>query len=309
MAVVAWRRVLDGVEVSGKIGESLRIVEKWLLRVDDQNTDKKNMLGVIPVGYYTPHWEFADCKAQEFSLSPSDRSGMHWMLSVTYYVPPNNKRLDEDTGVPSDYWECSGGTSTVPAFTDVTGATIVNAAKDPLEGLQKEREEESWTLTKYYTADSTWKADRTAYAGKVNSDSWAGGTAGEWKCYFKSARRKEIQDVDLGTETDSSTEGQGGGTSADVQKRTIVETVWEFRREPNTWKCKPWDVGFHELVSGDRKVITGSDGKPVKQPVALNSNGTKKAVGQAPSVINSGSGVDLYASAAFTTKFGTPSII
>ena len=65
----------------------------------------------------------------------------------------------------------------------------------------------------------------------------------------------------------------------------------------------------YELVSGERKVITGNDGRPVKQPVALNTNGTKKAANQPPSVINDGDGVDIYPSAEFTTKFGTPTII
>jgi hypothetical protein len=310
VAVTAWRRIVEGVEVSGKVGESLRVTEKWLIRTNSPNTGKLAMLGTIPVGYGSAHWEFTDCKAQEFALSPSDRTGVHWTLSVTFYIPPKNEKLDEETGVPDDYWECSGGTTTVPAFKDTSGSTIVNAAKDPLEGLEREREEESWTLTKYYTTDAAWKADRTSHAGRVNSDSWAGGSAKEWKCYFKSARKKEIQDVDLGAASSSETQSDNPSQAdAALEKRTIVETVWEFRREPDTWKCMPWDVGFHELVSGERKVITGSDGRPVKQPVALNSNGTKKSVGSSPSVINSGAGVDIYPSAAFTAKFGTPTII
>jgi hypothetical protein len=307
MAVVVWRRVVEGVELTGKVGDSLRVVEKWIIRVDSPATAKLAIIGAIPIGYGSSHWEFTDCKAQEFSLSPTDKTGMFWILSVTFYIPPPAKKVNEETGVPDDYWECSGGTSTIPVFQDTSGNTITNSAKDPIEGLEREREEESWVLTKYYE-DDTWMDDRDAYAGRVNSDSWAGGGAKEWKCYFKGARKKEIQDVALAKASSSAVEGTAGD-DAPLEKRTIVETTWEFRKEPETWKCMPWDVGFHELVSGERKVITGSDGKPVKQPVALNSNGTKKAANTAPSVINSGSGVDIYPSAAFATVFGTPSIV
>jgi hypothetical protein len=72
----------------------------------------------------------------------------------------------------------------------------------------------------------------------------------------------------------------------------------------------PWDVGFMELVSGSqRRVILGNDGKPVKQPVALNTNGTKRTPGTAPSVIRNGAGADLYLTANFSTAFGSPALL
>jgi hypothetical protein len=64
-----------------------------------------------------------------------------------------------------------------------------------------------------------------------------------------------------------------------------------------------------ELVDGERKVITTSDGKAVKQPVALNANGTKKEDGEPPVVIKDGDGVDIYETADFSTTFGTPALI
>lgn len=306
MAVVAWRRILEGSDVSGKLGESLRIVEKWEVRTDSPLTSKLAILGAVPVGWNSAHWEFPDCKAQEFALSPNNRTGMVWTLSATFYIPPKDKKLNEQ-GRPEDFWECSGGTTTVPAFQDRDGNTITNSANDPLEGLEREREELSWTLTKYYDDDS-WKGDRDTYAGSVNSSGWAGGDPRTWKCYFKSARKKELQNVDLNAQTDSSAEGDPAG-GGEVEKKQFVETVWEFRREPETWKCMPWDVGFMELVSGQRAVIKDDKGNAVKQPVALNSDGTKRTPGQKPSVINNGQGVHLYEEHDFNPVFGTPAII
>lgn len=306
MAVIGWRRVVDGTGFSGKVGEPLRYDEAWLIRVDSPLTPKQTIVKAVPCGWYSAHWENADCKAMEFKLAPRNQDGMLWRLDVAFYPPPPREKLKSD-GIPEDFWERQGGVATVPVFRDRDGDMIVNAAGDPLEGLQKEREEKTWTLTKFYTDDS-WIADVDLYAGSVNSDTWDGGDPGTWKCYFKSAKRREIENVARGKTASDAGEGTpvSGGTD-EVLK--LVETVWEFRYEPDTWKAMPWDVGFHELVSGERKAIVGSDGKSVKQPVALSSNGTKKADGEAPDVIRDGDGAELYPTTTFAAKFGTPFIV
>lgn len=306
MAVIGWRRVVDGTGFSGKVGEPLRYDEAWLIRVDSPLTAKQTVVKAVPCGWYSAHWENAACKAMEFKLSPRNQDGMLWRLDVAFYPPPPQSKL-KNNGIPEDYWERSGGVATVPVFTDTANVTITNAAGDPLEGLQREREERTWTLVKFYQSDA-WIADVNTYAGSVNSDSWAGGAAETWKCYFKSAKKREIENVSRNKTASNAGEGTpaSGGTDETL---TLVETVWEFRYEPETWRAMPWDAGFHELVGGERKVILGADGKPVKQPVALNSNGTKKADGQPPDVIRSGNGAEIYPKQPFTSKFGTPAII
>lgn len=293
----AYQRILDGTSVAGKYGESLQITERWQIRIESPAVNKADLLTHVSttsgITWGSAHFEFPALKAMEFNLSPEGKDGLRWMLSVNYYIPPANK-VPKENGVPEDVWERSGGTTTIPAFTDAAGDTITNAAGDPLEGLEKEREESSWTLTKYYTSSSTLETDIAAYAGKVNSGTWAGGAAKTWKCYFKGAKRQAVSKLD--------------GVD-DAGELEFIESRWEFRYEPDTWKLKPWDVGFMELVSGERKTIVGNDGKPVKQPVALNSNGTKKSPGTAPNVINNGQGVDIYATANWSTALGTPSLI
>ena len=306
MAVLGWRRVVDGTGFSGKVGEPLRYDESWVIRVDSPLTSKQTITKAVPVGWYSPHWENAACKAMEFKLAPKNQDGMLWRLDVAFYPPPPRQKLDE-AGKPADFWERAGGTSTVPAFEDAYGESICNAAGDPIEGLEREREEKTWTLTKYYDDDS-WIEDADLYAGAINSDAWAGGDPFTWKCYFKGAKLREIQNVSRDKEASSDGEGDpvAGGTDENLK---VVETVWEFRYEPGEWKLKPWDCGFMELVSGERKTIVGGDGKPVKQPVALNSDGTKKDAGEKPDVINGGDGADIYPVVTFEAKFGEPFII
>lgn len=293
MAVVGTpARVMDGTTISGKYGESFQVTERWQVRVDSPLTSKIEILNAVTEAYYgVEHPEVSGIYCQEVDASPSDRDGMRWLVTGKFYIPPKAR---QENGIPADEWQASGSTTTVPAFEDVSGVTICNAASDPLEGLTKERDEQVWTLTKCYADDATWIAARTAYSGKVNSSSWGGGATHTWKCTFKGARKKSIHRFE-------------GGEDGDVIE--YVETSWEFRYEPDTWKLMPWDVGFMELVSGERKAILGNDGKPVKQPVALNSNGTKKSPGQKPDVINAGAGVAVYSTANFATGFGTPEVL
>ena len=259
MAWVNYQRILDGTSVSGKFGESLQITEKWQIRTDSPKTSKADILvGVSTqsgVTWGSSHFEFGDLKAMEFELTPDGKEGLRWTLTVKYYVP---KRPPQANGLPADLWERSGGSTTVPLFVDAEGKTITNSAKDPLEGLQKEREEVSWSLTKCYETDGEFGSAASECAGKVNDASWSNYPARTVKCYFKSAKKVTISKLD----------GVGDG-----DKLSFIESQWEFRHEPDTWDCKPWDVGFMELDGSERKAILGKDGKPVKQPVALASDG------------------------------------
>ncbi len=294
MAVVSYQRILDGVSLSGKFAESLQATERWQVRVDSPTTTRLAILQTLATGgivWGASHPEFPDIKAMEFELSTEGKEGMRWILSVKYYIP---KRQPKENGIPEDLWERTGGTSTVPVFRDTSGVSITNAAGDPLEGLEREREEVAWSLTKCYETDASFGSAAGAYAGKVNSASWSNYPEKTVKCYLKSAKRTSLSILD---------------GDKDGDKLDYIEAHWEFRYDPDTWKCKPWDVGFMEKVGSERKIVLGNDGKAVKQPVALNSDGTKKSVGQKPSVINNGNGVDIYETANFTTGFGTPVFI
>lgn len=292
-----YERILDGTSVAGKFGESLQITERWQIRVESPAVNKADLLAYVSqtsgVTWGSAHFEFPALKAMEFDLSPDGKDGLRWTLAVRYYIPPAAKQPKEN-GVPEDVWERSGGTTTVPAFTDKDGVTICNSAGDPLEGLEKEREESSWTLVKYYTSNASLETDIAAYAGKVNGYPWAGGAVKTWKCYFKGAKSQSVSKLD-------------GVDDGELLK--YIESRWEFRYEPTTWKLMPWDVGFMELVSGERRTIVGNDGKPVKQPVGLNTNGTRKSPGTKPDVINYGQGADVYATANWHMALGNPTLI
>jgi hypothetical protein len=298
MGVVNWSEVVAGTSVSGKFGESTRLTRKFTIRTDSLLTPKGWITYAPGVNWGDPHPDAPVCKAMEFELANSDDVGLRWLMTITYYVPPPQKKVKSDgSNVPEDYWEATGGTRVVPCFTDTDGETITNSAGDPLEGLEREASEFGWTLTKFYT-DDTWKEDAASASNTVNSDEWDDKDPGTWKVEFKGAKLREI------TPTGSPEEGEGQDPVT-----ACVETRWEFRYDESGWKALPWDVGFMELSgSGEKKVITTADGRPVKQPVALNGDGKAKTPGEKPEIINGGDGAEIYKQTAFGDLFGEPFI-
>jgi hypothetical protein len=298
MAWVDYKRLPS--KLKGAYGEPMVLTAQWEIRVDDPDTSEADILagvsGTIGITWGTAHWGITSLKAMDFDLSPSDRTGMIWTLTVTYTVPPPRKRITEN-GKPEDVWERSGGTTTVPAFEDIDGNLVQNAAGDPLEGLERERDERGWTLTKFYDDDADLEADVDAYAGHVNDAEWADGAAKTWKAYFLGAKKVTISKLD------------GDADGGDLE---FVEARWEFRYDPETWTSKPWDMGFHELDgSGGKKAIVMDDGKAVKQPVGLNADGTARDPSAVPALLvaNGGDGFEFYPDADFTTGFSAPEMV
>lgn len=293
MAVLYWQRTNDGTQVSGKLGEPMTITERYQIRVDSPVTNKAQIVAATSVGWNTAHHEFPSCVAQEFDLAPVDRSGMLWTLTVKFY-PPEPGKILKANNIPEDYWDMQGGTAVFPLFVDIAGDTITNSAGDPLEGLEIEKSTATVSLTKMYETDADLKSDLVAYVDTVNNATWFGWPAEHVKCVFRGASKKTSQ-LYANEESDTLLEW--------------IEAKWDFEYKEGGWRSKPWDVGFMELVSGERQAVLGDDGKPVQQPVALTSAGAAKPAGEAPDVINGGDGVEIYQQADFTTGFGEPTFI
>ena len=313
MAVMGWRETVKGSGCSGKFGESTTYVRTFLVRVDHPATSKVAIASAPGITYGTPHPNQAACQAMEFDLSHADDVGMWWSLVVRYYIPPVEKKPKEDGTIPDDSWSASGGTSTGPAYEDIYENTIVNSAGDPLEGIERENDDISWTLTRCYE-DLSWTYDRYNLSNTLNEAGWAGGDAGCWKVNFRGATKKKI----IHTSTTGGGASQEDGTYSpavpEEEEIEYWEVNWEFRFRRDGWDARPWDVGFNQLcdssgtpsTSGtERRSILGKDGKAVKQPAALAS-GVAKTPGLPPDIANNGDGFAIYERVSWDT-FGEPS--
>lgn len=290
MAVVACLETARGTGVSGKFGESFTFTRKWIVRVDSPFTSRTLIARAPGVVFGAGHPDFASHRAMEFDCTEESGDGMMWSITVRYYIPPVENTPSSSTGLPTDNWSGSGSTITIPVFEDKDGLKIVNSAKDPLEGAERESSEVTLNLTKCYS-DMAWSSVARSQTNTVNSSTWNGSPARTWKVAFKSASKKEAT-----------------SSSADTTQ-PYWETTWEFAYRQETWDFKPWDVGFNQLVNSSgtptssgtqRAAILGADKKPVKAPVALAS-GVAKAAGSAPDALT----FKLYKETDFSV-FGTP---
>jgi hypothetical protein len=64
------------------------------------------------------------------------------------------------------------------------------------------------------------------------------------------------------------------------------------------WKLKLWDIGYNQIVGGERKKILDAMREPVSEPVAL-SGGTAKTPGQPPDMLT----FKVYNEVAFAGAF------
>jgi hypothetical protein len=274
MAVVACLETARGTGVSGKFGESFTFTRKWLVRVDSPLTPRTLISRAPGIIFGAPHPDFTNHVAMEFDCTEESGDGMMWSVNVRYYIPPADNRPNPATGLPYDSWSGSGATITIPVFEDKDGEKIINSAKDPLEGAERESSEFTLNLTKCYP-DLSWSPIAESQSNTVNDSEWNGSDPRTWKVAFKSATKKEA------------------ASSSASTTRPYWETTWEFCYREETWDYKPWDVGFNQRVFSDgtpatngdyRMAILGADRKPVKAPVAL-SNGVAKQAGQPPDVL------------------------
>jgi hypothetical protein len=292
MSIVAVLETARGTGVSGKFGESFTFTRKFIVRVDSPLTSRVKISQAPGVRFGDGYPDFPSHKAMEFDCTEESGDGMVWAIVVRYFIPPVENKPDPSTGLPADCWAATGATTTIPLYKDKDGALIVNSAKDPLEGAEREASDFSLTLTKAYT-DLAWSSVAVNQSNTVNSSTWNQSAARTWKVAFRSASKKEL--TVSGSETDT---------------KPYWEVTWEFNYRPETWDFKPWDVGFNQLVdsSGNpsqsgtqRAAILGADKKPVKSPVAL-AYGIAQTPGTQPNALT----FHLYKETDFSV-FGTPS--
>lgn len=259
---------------SDKGADNITMEEGYLVRCDSPNTPKLDVVNAPLINIGDPHPDVPWIICQELSAKATDDTGLLWVVTAVYspYVPgdTNNSNTAE---LPYDKWTASGSSKSIPCFRDRDGDIIRNSAKDALEGMSREKCEYTLNLVRAYAHHNDWLSVAGTHVDRVNSGAWHGGAPETWLCRFRSANLevKVTEDACL-----------------------IYWLVqWEFAFDATTWRLRPWDIGFHQLVGGagggsmssERKVILGADGKGVKQPVALNADGTAKAAGQPPDVL------------------------
>ena len=294
MSIIFAREIPKERGASGKNKDGDEYTRGFLVRTDSPTESLVDVSNAPGIGYYDPHPDNSSCKMESYDIKAADDSGLLYVVSFKYKKLPPDEQEDPEDPKPGSMdfkppvW---GGSSSVvvgPVYQDKNGDTMTNTAGDPLEGLEAERAEERLTLTQYYSSHTEWMSLARDYTNAVNNAEWNGGGARTWKCQGCSKK--------LNIET--------------KEGATLIywEVTWEFAYKADEWTLKPWDIGFAQLVDEDgapttngdmRALIKGQDGKPVRQPVALE-NGMAKQPGEKPNALS----FLIYRELGFHVPFG-----
>lgn len=294
----------------------------FLVRVDDPATSLTTIQSEPGIQVGDVYADDPSLLCQKISVRPKDDVGMLFEVTADYAYKEQESEDPENEPPGSlpglvPFWGASSSVGSQPVYLTVQNAVITNSAGDPLEGLEADEAQFHLTLTQYYESHTDWLPLARTHTNSVNAAQWNGGERGMWKCQGCSAK------VQIDRQGD------------DGAARVKWEVTWDFAFKSPTWQLQPWDIGFNELVdaNGDpievpgiaatsdqyegsggsgsgeddgpcddnlgRRAILGQDGRPVRQPVALQ-NGKAKAPCLRPNRLE----FQVYAENDFMGPFG-----
>jgi hypothetical protein len=254
----------------------------WMVTVDDAANAYDEISAAPGIAWLDPHPENQYAFLTDSSVQQEGDSPFHYRVTFTYKgLVPEDANPDPTARPPQ--FSFSGSLASAPCFwhyptsgDNNTKRIIINTAGDPIGGLDRDEGEFTVTISANTPAPFPYVKAQN-YVGAINSDSWSGGAAGTWKCLSITGNRK-IEGV-LGLQ----------------YLYYEVSTTLAYRG--TGWDLQTWDVGFNEIVGGQRKkILAGKD--PVSEPAAL-SNGRAKAPGQPPDMLS----FRIYKSLTFNGTF------
>jgi hypothetical protein len=246
----------------------------FLVRVNTINPSLSQVAAAPGIAWRDAFPTDANAFLVESSTQQDGESAFHYKVTYQY------RYLDESEKIPwqrPPVFSFSGSLASAPCFwyyknagDNNTKEIIVNTAKDPLSGL--DRDEGEFNVTISYNQKPPFDyAKAQAYVGAINSDVWSGGQPKTWKCQSITANRK-IETLP--------------NTTPDLPPVKVIyyETSITCAYRNTGWDLQTWNVGFNELKAGRKeKILVGSE--PASEPMALNPNGSQKAPGLPPDML------------------------
>ena len=290
MTVIASREVIPRT-FSHRFGEAPTAERKFIVTVDAP-TATQDIINAVGITHTALHPEYTYLRMLDASLTETDRHH----VEITYrYELPKQEDLDPNPLARPDVWTFSTGGSQVPALTYYHGSgnadirPLQNSAKEYVEGLTTLEAEVRASISGNRSAFPL--ADAAAVTNAINSTSYLGGAAYTWQCAGIGGQQATeiVNDVEL------------------RYWQITVELV--YRR--SGWNLLIPDVGWNYLEGGQLKRAWVRDPETSDKiasgtPRALNTDGTLKAEGEAPSILGGGSGLRVFPAVNFSTYFGTP---
>jgi hypothetical protein len=285
MSVTAVREIIDNRGASQKFGENVKVKRAFMVTVDDATTPVTDISDACGIGWLDQHPDFSAVVCTDISTA-NDGDPLHYKVEFNYDILRPEDKEAGPTAMPwqrPDKFSFNGALTSVPAIVHYNNGLsspqlIVNSAGDPLEGATRDQAE--WRIQINGARQAFPKSLAMNYINAVNSDSWSGFPAKTLKVQGLSGQR-EVEQI-------NNTEVAYWSISVDIAYR------------PEGWELKLWDVGYNEIVGGQRQKILDKLREPVSDPVAL-SGGSAKSAGSPPDMLT----FKIYREASFAGIFPT----
>jgi hypothetical protein len=135
------------------------------------------------------------------------------------------------------------------------GSSAQNSAGDPVDGLEEDCAMVKLTYTNTQVRNPVFH-ELQRYTNRCNTSVFLGGAD------------YTVRMVGWNAEYD--------------QKNNVWSVSVEFLYNPDGWQIQYFDVGYNELLDGERRVILDTAGNPVSKPVPLNGQGQTRAINPSP---------------------------
>ena len=285
MTVLSFREVV-GRTFTHRFGEAPTAELKFVLTLDNTAPTVQEIANILGIFHGSSHPEYPFLVMTEAQVSEGTPTPFHAEVTYRYELLEPDERDPNPLARP-DIWSFSTSGAAVPALFYYDGSTqkpLVNSAFDYFEGLTTDEAECRATIAGNRATFPL--ATAISVTNTVNSDSYLGASAHQWKCVGISGQQQSevVNDVEI--------------------NYWAVTIELAFRQ--TGWNLQLPDIGYHYLDGSDKKQATvlndNNEEVPSSSPVALNSDGSLKAAGSLPDILDRRVNPEV----AFSSFFGSP---
>ena len=288
MSVNSWRE-LPRVNTH-RLGESPQMQRRFVLTLNDPNTNSGVMATTVGALHGAPHPEIAAAECYDLEVNEGYQdSRYHAELIARYEIPVE---ANEATLLPwqrADKWSFVTQGVAVPALFYYDGETqkpLVNSAFDFVEGLMRDEGQQKIIIES--NRQQFPSALAAAVTNTVNNGTYLGFPENHVK----------VQGI------------SGEQAQEDINGQTV--RYWKIKSEligrQSGWNLLIPDVGFNFIEGGQfkRAFVKGpppdNEDVATTNPVALNGTGGRQPAGTLPAILNR----RVYKQITMSTYFGTP---
>jgi len=277
--------------VSHLIGASPEFERRFIVTLNDPDTNAGTVIAAVGAGHYASHPEFAAARCYENEVNESYEGNRYWHEVVARYRIPEAAQQDLNLlpWLRPDVWRFQTQGAGVPALfyyqnNDTGILPLTNSAGDYFEGLTVDEAQQKVTITA--NRESFPSALAAAVTNCVNAASYLGFGV---DCV-------KVQGI-----SGEQVVEQVGGNEVRYWKITS-----ELLCRQSGWNLLLPDIGFNYIEGGvkRRAEVIGPDSERIASavPVALNGQGGKRADGQLPDILTR----RVYKRITMSDYFGTP---